>query len=469
MTEAVFGRAPLAVLVVIGLLALVVAGVISAVEVALSKLSRAAVQDLVEEERRHAHLLDALLTRRARTNFSLRGVRTFLQVVGSVTLTLALVRPPLPWWAIALVAVAVIGLVQFVTVSVLPLRIASRNPEAVALWGAKWSTRVVRASHLGDPLIRMVRNWMPQPSQTEAEARQEMADDLREMVDQVGETEGFEDEDREMLRSVFELGHTLVREVMVPRTDMVTVDADLPAPRALRLFVRSGFSRIPVVGDDVDEVRGVLYFKDLVARLSSNQESADMVAEQMMRPAEFTVEMKPADDLLREMQSGHHHMALVVDEYGGISGLVTLDDLLEEVVGELTDEHDRTGDEPEECSPGVWRVPSRYPIDELGELLGLEVEDEDVDSVGGLLGKAIGKVPLPGATGDLLGIHMVAEEARGRRRQVGTILCSRTPRRTLPTEGSAAATGTAADATPQVGTAGSAGGAEPEHTDEDKD
>ena len=282
MTEEVFGRAPLAVLVVIGLLALVIAGVISAVEVALSKLSRAAVQDLVEEERRHAQLLDALLTRRARTNFSLRGVRTFLQVVGSVALTLALVRPPLPWWAIALVAVAVIGLVQFVTVSVLPLRIASRNPEAVALWGAKWSTRVVRASHLGDPLIRMVRNWMPQPSQTEAEARQEMADDLREMVDQVGETEGFEDEDREMLRSVFELGHTLVREVMVPRTDMVTVDADLPAPRALRLFVRSGFSRIPVVGDDVDEVRGVLYFKDLVARLSSNQESADMVAEQMM-------------------------------------------------------------------------------------------------------------------------------------------------------------------------------------------
>ncbi len=146
-----------------------------------------------------------------------------------------------------------------------------------------------------------------------------------------------------------------------------------------------------------------------------------------MRPAEYTVEMKPADDLLRQMQDEHFHLAVVVDEYGGISGLVTLEDLLEEVVGELTDEHDHNVVEPEKVSPGVWRVPARFPIDELGELLGLEVEDEDVDSVGGLLGKAIDKVPLPGAEGDLLGIHMVAEEASGRRRQVGTILCSLTP------------------------------------------
>lgn len=427
MTDDVFGPAPLTVLVIIGVVAMVVAGIISAVEVALSKLSRAAVEDLVEEGRRHADLLDALLTRRRRTNFSLRGTRTFLQVVGSVAFTLALVRPPLPWWAIGLIAVVAVGVLQFALVSVVPLRIASRTPESVALWGATWTTRLVSASHFGDPAIRMVKGWLPQPSQTEAEARQEMTDDLREMVDQVGETEGFEDEDREMLRSVFELGHTLVREVMVPRTDMVTVEAEIPARKALRLFVRSGFSRIPVVGDDVDEVRGVLYFKDLVARLSAQPEAQDMVAEQMMRPAEFTVEMKPADDLLRQMQSEHYHMALVVDEYGGISGLVTLEDLLEEVVGELTDEHDRNVAEVEKVSAGVWRVPSRYPIDELGELLGLEVEDEDVDSVGGLLGKAIGRVPLPGATGDLLGIHMVAEEARGRRRQVGTILCSRTP------------------------------------------
>ena len=147
----------------------------------------------------------------------------------------------------------------------------------------------------------------------------------------------------------------------------------------------------------------------------------------MMRPAEYAVEMKPADDMLRQMQAERFHMAIVIDEYGGVAGLVTLEDLLEEVVGELTDEHDRHSIEPEEIVPGVWRVPSRYPISELGELLGREIEDEDVDSVGGLLAKAIGKVPLPGASGTLAGVIMPAEEARGRRRQVSTIVCQLDP------------------------------------------
>ncbi len=426
MTGGSFGSAPVVALVVIGVLALLAAGVLSAIETALQRLSRAAAEDLVEDGRRHADDLVALLAHRERTRMTLRGTRTLLQVVGAVAVTLALVALPLPWWAIALIAVAVVGVFQFAVVTVVPVRLATRTPEGVALLGAGLTRRLVRATHVADPLIRAVRSWMPQPSRTEAEARQEMADDLREMVDQVGETEGFEEEDREMLRSVFELGHTLVREVMVPRTDMVSVDADTAAHEALSLFVRSGFSRIPVIGEDVDDMRGVLYFKDVVQRLETRgAEAAGLTAEQMMRPAEYTVEMKPADDLLRQMQSEHFHLAVVVDEYGGIAGLVTLEDLLEEVVGELTDEHDRNVVEPEEVAPGVWRVPARFPIDELGELLGLEVEDQDVDSVGGLLGKAIGKVPLPGSAGVLLGIRMVAEESRGRRRQVGTVLCSR--------------------------------------------
>lgn len=427
MTGDPFGTVPVAALVVIALCALVLAGAIAAVEAALAKLSRAAVEDLVEEGHRRAPEVQALITHRARTNLSLRGTRTLLQVVVAVSTTLSLVHPDLPWWAIALIAVVVVGVAQFLAVSVVPLRLSARAPEIVALRGARLATRLVRASHLGDPLIRLVRSRLPQPTQTEAEARQEMADDLREMVDQVGETEGFEDEDREMLRSVFELGHTMVREVMVPRPDMVTVDADLTARKTLKLFVRSGFSRIPVIGDDVDDVRGILYFKDVVHRLQDRGAEQELVAEQMMRPAEFTVETKPVDDLLRQMQEDHFHLAMVVDEYGGISGLVTLEDLIEELVGEVTDEHDRNVVEPEEVRPGVWRVPARFPLGELGELLGLDIDDEDVDSVGGLLGKAIGRVPLPGATGDLLGVHMVAEGARGRRRQVGTIRCSRSP------------------------------------------
>ncbi len=274
-----FQTAPVAVLVVIGLVSLVIAGALSAMEVALSRLSRATVEDLVEEDRRHAGLLEGLVAHRQRTNLTLRGIRTFFQVVGAVTFTLALVHPILPWWAIALISIAVVGLLQFLVVSVIPLRVATRRPETVALLEARLTTRLIRFSHLGDPLIRLLRNWLPQPTQTEAEARQEMTEDLREMVDQVGETEGFEDEDREMLRSVFELGHTLVREVMVPRTEMVTVDADLGAVKALRLFVRSGFSRIPVVGDDIDDVRGILFFKDVVGRLETRGHDVDLVAE----------------------------------------------------------------------------------------------------------------------------------------------------------------------------------------------
>ena len=166
-----------------------------------------------------------------------------------------------------------------------------------------------------------------------------------------------------MVRSVLDLGHTLVREVMVPRTDMVTIDADTPAPSALRLFVRSGFSRIPVVGDDVDDIRGILFFKDLVSRWEATGGHLDLRAEQMMRPAEYAVEMKPADDMLRQMQAERFHMAIVIDEYGGVAGLVTLEDILEEVVGELTDEHDHHSIDPRKQSraPGACPHATRFP------------------------------------------------------------------------------------------------------------
>ncbi len=159
--------------------------------------------------------------------------------------------------------------------------------------------------------------------------------------------------------------------------------------------MRSGFSRVPVVGDDVDDIRGILYFKDLVSRWEATGGQLGMRAEQMMRPAEFAVEMKPADDMLRQMQAERFHMAIVIDEYGGVAGLVTLEDLLEEVVGELTDEHDRHSIEPEEVEPGVWRVPARYPISELGELLDREIEDETSTPSAACSPRRLGGCPCP--------------------------------------------------------------------------
>ena len=418
---------PIAGMSILAAIALLSAMIFAASEFSIAKLTHAAVEDLIEDEKKNARALFKLVDQRRLVIFVLRGVRTFLQVVFAVSMATIALHFSHYWWLGGLVAIVVVTIAQFLANSIIATRWAQRNPTGITLFFTPLMTRLVSIAHFFSPAAQKVKAYLPQSERTEAEMRADMADELREMVDRVGETEGFEEEDREMLRSVFELGHTLVREVMVPRTEMLTIAFDVPARKALRLFVRSGFSRLPVIGEDTDDVRGILFFKDVVQRLENHDGDHELRADQMMRPAEFTIEMKPVDDLLRQMQSEHFHLAMVVDEYGGISGLVTLEDIIEEVVGELTDEHDRNTIEPEEISPGVWRVPSRFSISELGELWGLELEDEDVDSVGGLLAKAIGRVPLPGATGDMLGVHMVAEEARGRRRQVGTIVCSYVP------------------------------------------
>lgn len=254
--------------------------------------------------------------------------------------------------------------------------------------------------------------------------------ELRDMVQRVSESEAIEDDDRELFRSVLELGDTLTREVMVPRTDMVTTSADTPLRKALTLLLRSGFSRVPVVGETVDDLRGVLYLKDIVRRIpvsddAPDDDALDAPASSLARPAVFVPESKPVDDLLRELQEGASHLALVVDEYGGIAGLVTIEDALEEIVGELTDEHDPSAPVVEDLGDGTFRVPARLARDELGELFGLEVDDEDVDSAGGLLAKALGKVPLPGSAGEIHGLRLEAERVEGRRRRLATVLVSR--------------------------------------------
>jgi CBS domain containing-hemolysin-like protein len=263
--------------------------------------------------------------------------------------------------------------------------------------------------------------------------------ELRDIADRVGESlsesNAFEESDRELIRSVIELGGTITREVMVPRTDMVTVTADTSLDRVLRLFLRSGFSRVPVVGESVDDVVGVAYLKDVVAAVHWPVEDggrggrgpSQRPAADVARDAVFVPESKPIDDLLREMQASASHIALVVDEYGGVAGLVTIEDLLEEVVGELTDEHDTVPvQEVEDLGDGVLRVPARLPVDELGDLFDLRLDDDDVDTAGGLLAKVLGKVPLAGSSVEVGGVHLEAERVEGRRKQISTILVHRT-------------------------------------------
>ena len=416
---------PTAALIACAVIVLALGALLSAGESALLRFTRAAADDLVEEGRRGAARVRRLAEHRTRVLGALSVARVAVDMLAAVLITLAASGLVRAWWQVLALALLANIILLGVVVGFSPRTYGRRNPAGTLLALGGLLTWV---DVLGAPQRRLLsRTRRTEAAPTDAETREAVNEDLREMIDEIGETDTIEDEDREMMRSVVELGQTLVREVMVPRTDMVTIDAHKPASAAMRLFIRSGYSRVPVIGEDADDVRGILYLKDVLRRLAAHPEHEDLAVAGFVREAEYVPEMKPADDLLREMQTGRFHMALAVDEYGGTAGLVTMEDLLEEVVGELTDEHDPELPEVVEVAPGTYRVPARLALDELGELFDLEIDDDDVDTVGGLLTKAIGRVPLPGAAGDTQGVHLQAEEAAGRRRQVSTILASRTP------------------------------------------
>jgi CBS domain containing-hemolysin-like protein len=229
-----------------------------------------------------------------------------------------------------------------------------------------------------------------------------------------------------MMQSVFELGETIVREVMVPRTDMVFVERDKTVRQALSLALRSGFSRIPVVGENLDDVIGIAYLKDLVQHIENNRDSESVTkVETVMRPATFVPESKPVDALLREMQARQIHLAIVIDEYGGTAGLVTIEDILEEIVGEITDEYDQEQPTVDWLGPGRARVTARLPVTDLEELFGVSIDAEDVETVGGLLAYALGRVPIAGSVATVSGLTLTAESLAGRRNRIGTVTVER--------------------------------------------
>lgn len=254
-------------------------------------------------------------------------------------------------------------------------------------------------------------------------------DQLRELVDQAHERGLVEEDEHEMIHSVFELGDTLVRELMVPRTEMVWVERDKSLRQALSLALRSGYSRIPVVGENIDQIIGIAYIKDLAKRVHDHRDSEmNEKVEQLMRPVVFVPEIKSAADLLKDMQRNQIHMAIVVDEYGGTAGLITIEDIIEEIVGEIADEFD---DEEEQF---VWlnddklRVQAKVHVEDLASELEIELDPdlvEGVDTIGGLMAKVLGRVPIPGSTFNLMGWKVTAENPVGRRRRISSMILER--------------------------------------------
>ena len=253
--------------------------------------------------------------------------------------------------------------------------------------------------------------------------------DLRKLVDNAGDRGVIADSQREMMQSVLDLGDTLVRELMVPRTDIVWIEGNRTLRQGLSLALRSVFTRIPVIAENLDDVIGIAYVKDLARRVHEHHDSeqSETVAEHL-RPASFIPENKTAADLLKEMQRNQTHMAIVIDEYGGTAGLITIEDILEEIVGEIADEYDDETDEIEWLSETQARLSARLNIDDFADAFKIELEEgarEDVDSVGGLLAKKLGRVPIPGSEITVAGWHLVAERPVGRRHRIATVLATK--------------------------------------------
>lgn len=414
--------APTVGLVVAAAAAYLLAALLSAGESGLLRLGRGALAELAGPTpggRRVARL--------AADPFRAAGaaatLRILLEVVGLVLVTVALADVGWAWWQVALAAAAAGVLVALALVRHVPRRVGGRHPGPTVL---ATSGLLV--------LARAVAGRVQVSSRTPDDRHDLSEAEIRDMVDRVSEAEEMAEDEREMFRSLLELGDTLTRAVMVPRTEMVTLPTGTQVHKAMSLFLRSGFSRVPLVGESVDDVLGVLYLKDLVRHRHLVPGSDSDPVDPLARPAVFVPESKPVDDLLRDMQHGSSHLALVVDEFGGIAGLVTMEDALEEIVGELTDEHDRSRPEVEPIADGTFRVPARLPVDELGELFGLSLEDEDVDTAGGLLAKVLGKVPLVGSRGVVGPLVLEAERVEGRRKQLATLLVSLAPDATDATD-----------------------------------
>ncbi|WP_088282730.1 hemolysin family protein [Kineosporia sp. A_224] len=414
-------------LVVLCVVLVLVAALLAASEAALSRVSRGRAADLQDEGHRGA----AALVRVAADPAPTLSVSAFLRILaitstGACILVLYLTLLPTRWQA-ALAAIGTATAVSFVLVEVGPRTLGRQHADRVGLVAAPVLRALARV--LG-PVARLLvllgnvltpgKGFRDGPFASEAE--------LRELVDMAGESKVIEADEREMIHSVFELGDTLTREVMVPRTALVSVDHGTSLRAAMSLFLRSGFSRVPVVGDGLDDVRGMIYLKDVARRLHERPDvAAGETVEKVMRDPLFVPDSKPVDDLLREMQRDAGHVAVVVDEYGGTAGIVTLEDLVEEIVGDIADEYDRDEPDVEDLGDGAFRVRSRVHIEEVGDLFGLDLEDDEVDTVGGLLAKALGRVPIAGATARVDGLELVADRFEGRRNQLATVLVRRDP------------------------------------------
>ncbi|MGW2784434.1 hemolysin family protein [Streptomyces populi] len=405
----------------------VVAWLAACAEAGLARVSSFRAEEAVRAGRRGSARLAQVTADPTRYLNVALLVRVVCEMAAAALVVYACLKEFDKTWQALAVAITVMVLVSYVAVGVSPRTIGRQHPLNTATAAAYVLLPLARIMGPIPPLLILIGNALTPgkgfrrgPFASEAE--------LRAMVDLAEKESLIEDEERRMVHSVFELGDTLVREVMVPRTDLVVIERYKTIRQALTLALRSGFSRIPVTGENEDDIVGIVYLKDLARKTHISRDAESELVSTAMRPAAFVPDTKNAGDLLREMQQERNHVAVVIDEYGGTAGIVTIEDILEEIVGEITDEYDRELPPVQELGDDRFRVTARLDIGDLGELYGFEAyDDEDVETVGGLLAKALGRVPIAGASAavelpDTRELRLTAEAAAGRRNKIVTVL-----------------------------------------------
>jgi CBS domain containing-hemolysin-like protein len=402
------------------------AAVFAMVDAAYATMTRARAKHLLEEGVPGAARVEQILADPAPTLATAQFLFLAFEVLAVAMIGIRVsevVTEPAPRVLLtALIAVVVL----FVVAGVGGRTLGRQNPTSVTLRTGRVMSLLTTVLFFAPQIMIVVGNVIT-PGRGYPDGPFASEDELREYVDRAEASNQIEAEERRMIHSVFDLSDTIVKQVMVPRPDVVFIEAHKTLRQATSLALRSGFSRIPVVGvGGLDDIVGILYLKDVMKRVYDNPaaQTSEMVTS-LMRPATFCPDSKPVDDLLREMQLHRSHVVVVVDEFGGTAGLATIEDILEEIVGEIVDEYDDEAPSVTELSEGYYRVVSRLPLDDLGELFGMELDDDDVDSVGGIMAKQLNKVPIPGSTVTWQGLELIADRPTGRRNQIGTVLVRR--------------------------------------------
>lgn len=389
------------------------AAILSSAQAALSRMTVHRAEKLVEEGGRRALTLLKLTERLVRTLNILALVAVLLQVTAVVIITVVASRY-LNSAATVGVTVVVSTLVLYVIAEAAPKTLALQHTEKVALVTAPLVALVSKPfGFVARGLILLANAIVPGPTPAGGPFVV-TEDELREMIDVAEDTEIIEESEREMIHSIFELGETVVREIMVPRPDMAIVSDTDSLSDVLEAMLVSGHSRLPVYHGDRDHIAGLVYAKDVLRRLHDvGDESGPW--QELLRPPHFVPELMPVDALLRELQAGKVHLAVVVDEYGATAGLVTIEDILEEIVGEIIDEYDTEEVLVEQVGDDSWLVDARLPVDDLSKLVECDLPTDGWDTVGGLLFGMLGHVPTPGERVDVESVRLVAERVKGRR------------------------------------------------------